>query len=131
MTSPEAAARYEADHKAMWRDKRWAVYNPNNLPESELPVIYGFNNGGQRNFLSAELLAQDGTHMGSHFCSSEGFMPSDLGILEGSAPDRHEEFKKHYPNGYRMEFVGEDAVRHHPGLLAAYALNQKQPQPVS
>lgn len=50
-------------------------------------------------------------------------MPHDLGILEGARPDRHEEFKKHYPDGYRMDFVPmtEVAAHSHPGLEAAVA----------
>jgi hypothetical protein len=46
-------------------------------------------------------------------------------ILEGTRPDRHEEFKAHYPDGYRMEFVGyEEAwAKSNAGLVAAWALN--------
>jgi len=51
-------------------------------------------------------------------------MPADLGILEGTRPDRHEQFRQHYPEGYSMEFVGIDKVESHSGLLAAFKLNQ-------
>lgn len=47
-------------------------------------------------------------------------MPGDLGVLEGRREDRHEGFRKHYPNGYRMEFVGHDAVPTHAGLNDAF-----------
>lgn len=43
-------------------------------------------------------------------------MLSDLGILEGTRPDRHKKFAEHYPKGYRMEFVPFDDVRGHPVL---------------
>ncbi len=82
-------------------------------------MIYGFNNGGNVGFLDATLLAEDGTFLGGHICSYEFYMPGDLGILEGSRPDRHETFKKHYPAGYRMDFVPYDEVRAHSGLMAA------------
>ena len=125
MTTKEAAAAYEAEHVAEHRGRPVAVFNPHDKPVDELPRIYGFNNGGDpRTFLSAVLLAEDGTHLGGHACSSEGYMPADLGILEGTRPDRHEQFRQHYPEGYRMEFVGFDKVKSHSGLLAAYKLNQ-------
>jgi hypothetical protein len=88
-----------------------------------LPVIYGFNNGGSPGWYLACLIAQDGTALGSHMCSDPCYMPHDLGILEGSRDDRHEGFRKHYPDGYRMEFVDGDP-RDHAGLMAAYQLNQ-------
>ena len=51
-------------------------------------------------------------------------MPSDLGVLDGTRPDRHETFQKHYPDGYRMEFVRYDEVDGHAGLDAACKLLQ-------
>jgi hypothetical protein len=103
-----------------------AVFNPHSKPESELPVIYGFNNGGSPGLLMAALIAADGTPLGSHCCSSEGYMPGDLGILEGYRSDRHEGFRQHYPDGYRMEFVGYENVRSHEGLQAAFKKNDEQ-----
>lgn len=97
-----------------------AIYNPQNKPVDQLPVIYGFNNGGSPGFMYACLIAEDGAGMGSHMCSSEGYMPGDLGCLEGSRPDRHEGFREHYPDGYRMEFVGGNP-RKHAGIMAAVA----------
>lgn len=119
MTTPEAERRYEAQHRMEWAGKGWAVHNPNGKPEAELPVIYGFNNGGSHGWMSACLIAEDGAELGGHTCTSEGYMPHDLGVLEGSRPDRHETFRAHYPDGYRMEFVGYDAVRGHEKLMAA------------
>lgn len=105
-------------------ERRLAVFNPHSKPVEELPVIYGFNNGGSDDWWSGVLLAEDGTGLGGHVCSHEGFMWGDLGILEGSRPDRHEGFQKHYPDGYRMEFVGYNDVRKHDGLNAAFTRNQ-------
>lgn len=78
------------------------TYNPNDRPVEELPVIYGFNNGGSPGWYQGVLLAEDGTCLGGHVCSHESFMPGDLGVLEGSRNDRHEHFRQHYPDGYRM-----------------------------
>ena len=126
MTTPAAAALYEAQHVHAWEGKGWAVFNPHDKPIADLPVIYGFNNGGSPGWMSAVLLAEDGSGMGGHCCSSEAYMPHDLGVLDGSRPDRHEGFRKHYPDGYRMDFIGEEQVRArtHPGLELAYRRNQ-------
>lgn len=102
-----------------------AVFNPHGKPIDELPVIYGFNNGGPPGFMIGCLVAEDGAGLGSHCCSSEGFMPGDLGIREGSRSDRHETFQKHYPDGYRMEFVSYDDVPGHEALQRAFELNKK------
>jgi len=125
MTTEKAAAHYLARHEHEVEGRKWAVYNPKNKPIEELPIIYGFNNGGSPGWLTAQLLAEDGHALGSHACSHEGYMEHDLGILEGSRPDRHKNFKKHYPEGYRMEFISHSKVKGHEGIDKAYALNQK------
>ena len=119
MTTPAAEAMYQAQHLAENRHRPIAVFNPHGKPVGELPVIYGFNNGGSPGWLSAELIAEDGTAMGGHCCSHECYMPHDLGILEGTRPDRHEKFREHYPAGYRMEFVDHKDAASHAGLGAA------------
>jgi hypothetical protein len=103
----------------------YAIYNPHNKPIEELPVIYGFNNGGSPGWYSGELLAEDGHFLGSHICTNEGYMLGDLGIYEGHRPDRHEDFKKHYPDGYRMDFISLNEVKTDSGLMKAYEKNQE------
>lgn len=122
MTTQAAAQFYESQHLSQWREAGWAVFNPHNKPEESLPVIYGFNNGGSSGWMQGCLLAEDGTQLGGHCCSSEGYMPHDLGVLEGSRPDRHETFQKHYPDGYRMECVGYKAIDGHEKLVQAIKL---------
>lgn len=124
MTTPEAAARYLKNHLAEYSGRPTAVFNPHGKPVEELPVIYGFNNGGGRDWWHAELLAEDGTHLGGHVCSAEGYMYADLGVIEGARPDRHETFQKHYPDGYRMAFVTRSEVKEHEGLKLAFMRNQ-------
>ena len=124
MTTPAAERLYQAQHLYQMEGRRPAVYNPHGKPSEELPIIYGFNNGGSPGWYSAVLLAEDGTGLGGHICSDELYMPHDLGILEGTRPDRHETFRAHYPDGYRMEFIPSELVLTHPGLEAAYQLNQ-------
>jgi len=128
MTTAAAEKLYLAQHLVKWERKGYAVFNPHNKPLAELPVIYGLNNGGRPGWYDALLMAEDGHCLGGHLCSNEGYMPHDLGVIEGSRPDRHETFRKHYPDGYRMDFVGEDNVRTHPGIAEAYARNQALPE---
>lgn len=132
MTTPAAARLYEAQHQAQWNGRSVAIFNPHSKPVPELPVIYGFNNGGSPGWFSACLIAEDGTGLGSHLCSAESYMPADLGILEGSQSDRHETFRAHYPDGYRMEFVPYADVDGHAGIKAAFAeaeAQEDQPTP--
>lgn len=103
------------------------IYNPHNRDAATLPVIYGFNNGGSNRFLHGCLIAEDGKPLGSHCCSDEYFMRADLGISVGSRPDRHEGFRKHYPDGYRMEFVSYTDVESHEKLMAAIKIANEAP----
>lgn len=123
MTTPQAAAVQTADEPRIIHGKPVAVYNPNDKPFNELPVIYGFNNGGRPGWFDAVLIAEDGVCLGGHLCSHEAYMPGDLGILEGSRPDRHEGFRVHYPEGYRMDFVSHGDVSSHDGLKVAFERN--------
>ena len=124
MTTEAAARLYEAEHILRWVDKNWASFNPRQKSIGELPVIYGFNNGGQAGLMHAVLIAEDGVCLGSHACSSENYMPADLGILEGSRPDRHDTFQEHYPDGYRMEFVRYNEIEGHEKLQAAFKTHE-------
>lgn len=126
MTTEAAARAYLAEHLREWAGKGFAVYNPHDKPLEELPVIYGFNNGGSPGWFSGCLLAEDGTGLGGHICSSEGYMPHDLGVLDGSRPDRHETFRAHYPDGYRMDFVSYADADKHEALGRAFQRNQEK-----
>jgi hypothetical protein len=126
MTTEAAAAAYLSEHLAKWSEKGYAVFNPENRPLEDLPVIYGFNNGGSPGWFDAALVAEDGQYMGGHICSAPGYMPADLGILEGARPDRHEHFRAKYPSGYRMDFVGYNELPNHAGLNAALKKNSER-----
>ena len=119
MTTPAAAEKYLAQHQRELQGRKAVVHNPHNKPVDELPVIFGFNNGGSPGWLDAVLIAEDGTVLGGHCCSHEDYMPHDLGILEGTRPDRHETFREHYPDGYRMQFVGYNDLKGCAPLNAA------------
>ena len=124
MTTKAAEELYKAQHNYAMEGKKIAYYNPHGVQFNDLPIIYGYNNGGSSNWLSAVLISADGKHLGNHCCSHECYMKNDLGILEGTRPDRHKNFKLHYPDGYRMEFVSYVDAKEHPGLCEAYRLNK-------
>ena len=90
------------------------------------PKIYCFSHvrGGGDGIAYA--MADDGTVLGSHWCSHERYVPDDLGVTEGSRPDRHKDYAKHYPEGYEMEFVPANEVQKHKGLQSAFELNKQQ-----
>lgn len=116
MTTPQAAALYEAQHNIEMQNHKPVIYNPHNKPVDELPYIFGFNNGGSPGMLKAVAIAEDGIVLGTHCCSSVSYMEHDLGILEDTHPERHtNDYQKHYPHGYKMAFVSHDDER----LLAA------------
>lgn len=93
-----------------------------------IPKIYCFSNTKSGGEGMAYAIAEDGTVLGGHYCSSENYVPGDLGVDEGSRPDRHEKYAAHYPTGYEMEFVSARDVDKHEGLQKAIKLNQaKQP----
>ncbi len=131
MTTPVAEALYLTQHMLKWNGNDYAIFNPHDQPLHMLPMIYGFNNGGSRGWYYAQLIAEDGTPLGGHICSDEGYMRHDLGIIEGSRPDRHEDFKKHYPDGYRMDFVGWDDVPRHEKLNEAFKRHDEKYPPES
>lgn len=90
------------------------------------PKIFCFSNVRGGGDGTAYAMAEDGTVLGSHWCSNEGFVSYDLGVIEGSRADRHEHYAKHYPDGYEMVFVPAREVMKHEGLRPAIELNKQQ-----
>lgn len=126
MTTEAAAARYLAEHLFEHSGKTSLVFNPKGVDDvNSLPAIYCFSavEGGGKGVAYA--VAADGTVLGSHWCSNEGYVRADLGVVEGWRMDRHEGYQKHYPDGYRMEFVRAADVDEHTGLQNALAKHRK------
>jgi len=123
MTTESAAQQYLREHLAQSRGRELVVHNPHSRPLDSLPAIYGFNNGGAPGWLMGQLIAEDGTQLGGHCCSHEGYMLADLGMLDDSRPYRQETFRAHYPDGYRMEWVPTPDVATHSGLVLAFKRN--------
>jgi len=83
--------------------------------------IYCFNNGGQKSYMQALAIAEDGNIVASHLCSSEHFMAHDLGI---TSDWKHESYNEHFGEGnWELEWVGEPDE--HEGINEAFKLNKK------
>lgn len=95
------------------------IYNPDNRPEDELPIIFGYISGGRRGHYEGILISDFGWTLYSTVSASEGFVPYDLGIYKGSRPALHDRIKRHFPSGYRMEYIGRSDVKTHEGLSRA------------
>lgn len=81
--------------------------------------IYGLLNGGSGDWLEAIALGDDGFVVGSHICSSEDWMPHDLG-MDGQSNWKHENYNKQYGEGnWETEFVPNSKIDTHEGLQAA------------
>ena len=63
MTTDAAAELYLAEHRHQWAGKGAAFFNPHGTNMNNLPVIYGFNNGGTPGMYHGMILAEDGTFL--------------------------------------------------------------------
>lgn len=86
------------------------------------PKIYAFSNCGGGDG-SAVALAEDGTCVGGHWCSNEGWIPHDLGV---TSDWHHEDYAKHYPDGFEVVFVAHEDIDGHAELNKALALNKEK-----
>lgn len=81
--------------------------------------IFGFLNGGSRDWLQAMALGDDGVVLGEHICSHEAWIPHDLG-MDGRSNWKHENYDKHFGVGnWETEFVPRTEIANHEGLQAA------------
>ncbi|HSH44423.1 MAG TPA: hypothetical protein VK966_01070 [Longimicrobiales bacterium] len=87
------------------------------------PKIFAFVNGGggPGQDVLCVALAEDGTHLASHVCSSPAYGPHDMGA-DGRSDWKHERYAEHYPDGYEVEWVSDPGA--HEGARTAIALNQ-------
>lgn len=73
--------------------------------EADKPAIYLFSNSHDGDGV-AYAMAEDGTVLGSHFCSHWGYMRHDL----HDRPDRKARCEEHYPDGYRLVILGRSEL---------------------
>jgi hypothetical protein len=101
------------------------VYNPNNKPVEELPKIFAWAQpNGFGHDVTGQLLGQNGEGLGSHWSSSNEWAKKDLGFMGDNRFDRHETFRKYYPDGYAMYWLG-DNPRAEPEFLTAMDKNRE------
>jgi len=103
------------------------TYNPRNKPVEELPFIIGYQAGafGDSDVVG-QLIAQDGDPMGSHVSSDKGWLYYDLALVKGGYEARHDGFRKHYPDGYRMKWAEPDDPDLHKALEVYRAKHKKE-----
>lgn len=89
----------------IWVDPADPAFSPLPTPgapsDDSLPAIYLFSNARNGDGI-AYAMAEDGTVLGSHWCSHWGYMRHDL----HDRPDRREACEAHYPDGYRVVVLG-------------------------
>lgn len=71
--------------------------------DSGLPAIYLFSNARNGDGI-AYAMAEDGTVLGTHWCSHWGYMRHDL----HDRSDRRHACEAHYPDGYQLIVLGKD-----------------------
>lgn len=70
--------------------------------------------------MHAVAVADDGHCLAWHICSSESFMPFDLGIV---GERKHENYNRHFGEGnWKLEWIAD--VPSHEGLQKAFKLNK-------
>ena len=78
-----------------------------------LPKIYVFCNQrgctGSGDWHSMIAVAEDGTCLAAHVCSSHGWARHDMGIDEDGW--KRDEYARHYPDGFEVEWI-EDPGSH-------------------
>lgn len=85
--------------------------------------IYYFNNGGRPGWYQAVAIAEDGTDLAGHICSSESFMHNDMGATSNW---KHEKYNEYYGvDGWELEWVPGDKIDKHEGLQRALKLNEE------
>lgn len=82
--------------------------------------IYCFINSGSVGWYSVVGLAEDGHCLSGHLSSDEYWARHDIGITSNW---KHEEYKKHYPDGY--ELVWLDEPMEDEGFRISAELNEK------
>lgn len=95
------------------------IYNPNSVPEDELPAIYVYKveDVPEANGIIGRAIAEDGTQLAEHISSNKFWLQRDLGVMH--AGGLRASYKGHYPGGFRMVFVEECEKDHHIGLQTA------------
>lgn len=85
------------------------------------PKIFLFCEPVSHGDFAAHAIAEDGTGLGGHLSSSVEFAKHDIGL---TSDWHHDEFRKHYPNGYEVEWIDQKDLATHEGFQKALKLNR-------
>lgn len=67
-------------------------------------------------------VAEDGHCIGQHLSSNVMFSQHDMGF---TSDWKHDNYSKHYPDGYELEWIDEENLNNHQGWLDALKLNKE------
>lgn len=84
---------------------------------SAKPKVYVFCNSCAPGMHMVMAIAEDGTPLAGHCCSSHAFAPHDMGISEKGW--KRDKYAAHYPDGFEVEWVEDPMPGQHAGLDAA------------
>ena len=99
---------------------------------SDKPKIFVFCNGCSPQWHSFAAIAEDGTPLAGHICSSHGYARHDMGVDENGW--KRDTYAKHYPDGFDVEYVevtSQDDIDAHAGLAAALAAHDSRARMVT
>jgi len=87
------------------------------------PRIYVWCNSCAPQWHVMAAIAEDGTYLGGHVCSSHGFGPHDMGLV---GEWKHEGYDEHYPDGWELVWVEDfrEAKAYDPKFAAAIKANE-------
>jgi hypothetical protein len=75
----------------------------------------------------AQAIAEDGTGLGGHLSSNKEWAKHDIGLTSNW---HHDEYRKHYPGGYEVEWIDQENLSTHIGFQRAVYLNSLQNPPL-
>ncbi len=88
---------------------------------SKPKIFCWVNSGRDTDMQMVCAMAEDGTGLAGHCSSSEHWARHDIGM---TSDWKHDLYRKHYPDGYELEWVSDAKPGQHAGIDAAYAKNQ-------
>lgn len=117
-TCEHAYDRDEFDARIAKMYQRWAEGEDRQV-DPEMPAIYCFLNGGSSEWWNVAAVAEDGTGLAGHICSSAAFFHHDLGL---TSDWKHDKYQEHYPHGYRLVWEDVHGGTHSEGCKRAIAI---------
>ncbi len=67
-------------------------------------------------------LTEDGHCIGQHLSSNMFYSKHDMGL---TSDWKHDNYSKHYPDGFELEWINEEDLDNHQGWLDALKLNKE------